>query len=65
MIYVTRHRQILSGYLGLSRLKNGEWSARSYCVEGRQIPLELFQSWGEIGRTARLAPDVSLAISRG
>jgi hypothetical protein len=53
MIYVTRHKQVLCGYLGLERGKNDEWVARSYCVEGRQIPLELLERWGEAGRDAR------------
>ncbi len=54
MIYATRHQQILCGYLGLARLENGEWCARSHSMAGRQIPLELFESWSEIGRAARL-----------
>lgn len=55
MIYLTRHEKILSGYLGLERASNGEWKARSFRVEGRDIPLELFKRWQESGRTVRLS----------
>ena len=57
MIYVTIER-FRCGYFGLERADDLPWRARSYYIEQRTIPIEVFESWRHGGRAERLGIDV-------
>ena len=54
MIYVTIAKNFRCGYFGLERADDGQWRARSFRVNSREIPLEVFELWRNAGRAARL-----------